>query len=124
MLGHKSSVTPAAKGADSVAQTKPAISNKSTTPPAIKPTIKYNTPGVMFDFADAYFLDKYSPSNINLVASSNQTKTLQMMDEKYVSSPKNESLEGVYLKETIKPTEISLLEKPAPKADLVDILVY
>ena len=79
---------------------------------------------VMFDFADAYFLDKYSPSNINLVASSNQTKTLQMMDEKYVSSPKNESLEGVYLKETIKPTESSLLENPAPKADLVDILVY
>lgn len=124
MLGHKSSVKPAAKGNDSVVQTKPAISDKSATTLPIKPTIKNNKTGFMFNFADAYFLDKYNSGNIDLVGSSNPTKSLQTMGEKYVPSQKNESLEGVSLEETIKPSESSLLEKPAPKADIVDILVY
>lgn len=124
MLGHKSSVKPAAKGNDSVVQTKPAISDKSATTLTIKPTIKNNKTGFMFNFADAYFLDKYNSGNIDLVGSSNPTKSLQTMGEKYVPSQKNESLEGVSLEETIKPSESSLLEKPAPKADIVDILVY
>lgn len=124
MLGHKSSVKPAAKGNDSVVPTKPAISDKSATTLPIKPTIKNNKTGFMFNFADAYFLDKYNSGNIDLVGSSNPTKSLQTMGEKYVPSQKNESLEGVSLEETIKPSESSLLEKPAPKADIVDILVY